>query len=254
MRYELRNYQLGDSKTIARDLSKKLSPKSEEHAKKLILEYAHKEGSGEKGMDTNYLDSDQWSSSQASCLTDEHGDSPVDPPAANKTNHSSKSKVFAKLRKLLQGKGSSRRNQEQASPLERTVSVDNIPGRYSCDFPSGFSVGGDGGSDDLIKTSRNSSGASSRRSLDIPRSYSRGTKSITGESSNCSRRTSDDDSSSILRRIDSLTGYDNDWSPAGIQPHQDTQDAAKNELLKYAEALKNCGPKSFRSSTSFESG
>ncbi|KAI3463309.1 hypothetical protein Pfo_019972 [Paulownia fortunei] len=235
LRHELRNYQPGPGKTIARDLSKTLSPKSEEKAKQLILQYAHKEGSGEKGLDIADFDSDQWSSSQASCLTD----------PANKTNHSSKTKVFAKLMRLLRGKGSPRNIQGPTSPLERAVSVDDIAGRYSSDFHSGFSVGVDAGTDDLMKMLRNSSGGpSSRRSFDLHRSYSRGPKSITGESSNCSRRTSDDGSSSILRTIDSLTEDDHDWSP-GIQPHQDAQIAAKNDLLKYAEALKNSRAKSF---------
>ncbi|KAA8540324.1 hypothetical protein F0562_024757 [Nyssa sinensis] len=45
LRYELRNYQPEPGKTIARDLSKTLNPKSEEKAKQLILEYANREAS-----------------------------------------------------------------------------------------------------------------------------------------------------------------------------------------------------------------
>ncbi|KAI3463293.1 hypothetical protein Pfo_019956 [Paulownia fortunei] len=171
LRHELRNYQPGPGKTIARDLSKTLSPKSEEKAKQLILEYAHKEVSGEKGLDIADFDSDQWSSSQASCLTDpgEHDDLSVDTSSANKTNHSSKTKVFAKLMRLLRGKGSPRNIQGPTSPLERAVSVDDIAGRYSSDFHSGFSVGVDAGTDDLMKTLRNSSGVHLVDALSISR-------------------------------------------------------------------------------------
>lgn len=98
------------------------------------------------------------------------------------------------------------------------MSVDNIA-RYSSD--SGFSVG-----PDFEKTTRNSSGgSSSRRSFDVPRSY----KSFTGESSNCSGRTSDDGSMSILRRIDSLTEDDHDWLPGTmLRPLNEDDEALKN--------------------------
>ncbi|KAJ6416052.1 hypothetical protein OIU84_004783 [Salix udensis] len=49
LRYELRNLQPPNGKTVARDLSKSLSPRSEERAKQLILEYANTEGMMEKG-------------------------------------------------------------------------------------------------------------------------------------------------------------------------------------------------------------
>ncbi|KAL3824413.1 hypothetical protein ACJIZ3_020442 [Penstemon smallii] len=71
LRYELRNYQPGPDKTIARDLSKTLSPKSEERAKQLILEYANKEDSGDKAINISDFDSGRWSSSQSN-ITDEH--------------------------------------------------------------------------------------------------------------------------------------------------------------------------------------
>ncbi|KAK6153616.1 hypothetical protein DH2020_013255 [Rehmannia glutinosa] len=237
LRHELRKYQPGPGKTIARDLSKTLSPKSEEQAKQHILEYANKDGSVEKGTDISDFDSGHWSSSQASCLTDisELDDLSNDTSSANnKTDQPGKTKVFSKLRRLLRGKC---KNQSPKSRLERAVSVDDIAGSYSSVFQA----------DDLTKTSRNSSeGSSSRRSFDIQRSYSRGRKSIAWESSNCSstHRTSDDGSSSIHRTIESLTEDDQDWSP-GIQPQQDAHDDVKNELLKYAEALKKSHAKSF---------
>ncbi|XP_042513923.1 protein CHUP1, chloroplastic-like isoform X2 [Macadamia integrifolia] len=70
LRYKLRNYQAPTGKTLARDLSKTLSPKSEEKVKQLILEYANSEGFGDKGASIVDFDSDQWSSSQASYHTD----------------------------------------------------------------------------------------------------------------------------------------------------------------------------------------
>ncbi|CAI0458945.1 unnamed protein product [Linum tenue] len=52
LRYELRNYQAPPGKVSARDLSKNLSPKSQERAKKLMLDYAGSERGGE-GVDTD---------------------------------------------------------------------------------------------------------------------------------------------------------------------------------------------------------
>ncbi|KAL0319325.1 UNVERIFIED_CONTAM: protein CHUP1, chloroplastic [Sesamum angustifolium] len=149
---KLENSQLaqklpGPGKTTARDLSKSLSPKSEEKAKQLILEYANREGSGDKGLNISDFDSDQWSTSQASYLTD--------------------------------------------SEISFTRS-----------------------------------------------------KSTPGQSSSCSRRTSDDGSLSIFRTIDSIN---DDGSSPSIQPQHDAQNAANTELVKYAEALKNSrGKSSFR--------
>ncbi|XP_042502565.1 protein CHUP1, chloroplastic isoform X2 [Macadamia integrifolia] len=53
LRYELRNYQTPAGKTSARDLSKNLSPKSQERAKQLMLEYAGSErGQGDTDLDS----------------------------------------------------------------------------------------------------------------------------------------------------------------------------------------------------------
>lgn len=245
LRYEMRNYQPGPGKTIARDLSKTLSPESEEKAKKLILAYANREGYGDKEMNIGDFDYDQWSISQASYLTDsgEPDDLPIDNLPDNKTNHSSKTKVFAKLMKLLRGKDNHHDIQTSPSPTERAVSVDDIVSKCSSNSHSGILLGVDAGVDGLMKTTRTSSRGSSRHSFDLQRSYSRGQKSTTGESSNCSRRNSDDVSLRIFRRFDSISGYDDNLSP-GIQPHQDAQNAAKTELVKYAEALKNSRAKS----------
>ncbi|KAI9168929.1 hypothetical protein LWI28_004084 [Acer negundo] len=55
LRFELRNYQTPAGKTSARDLSKDLSPKSQERAKQLMLEYAGSErGQGDTDVESNF--------------------------------------------------------------------------------------------------------------------------------------------------------------------------------------------------------
>ncbi|KAL8043274.1 hypothetical protein ABFX02_09G109100 [Erythranthe guttata] len=208
LRYEMRNHQPAAGKTIARDLSKTLSPESEKKAKQLILEYAHKEGTGPADINITDFDSDRWSFSQGS-----YDDLFVENSSENKTTHPTKTRVFGKLMKLWRGKDS-------LNHIQTTL-----------DVSENESGGG------LVKTTRTSSvGGRSAHSLDIQRSsYSRGPKSTNGESSNCSRRISEDGSLSIFKTIDSE--YD--------ESHQNAQnDAEKKELVKYAEALKGSRVKS----------
>ncbi|KAL8518318.1 hypothetical protein ACS0TY_009620 [Phlomoides rotata] len=56
LRFELRNYQTPSGKVSARDLSTNLSPRSQERAKQLMLEYAGSErgGGGDTDMDSNF--------------------------------------------------------------------------------------------------------------------------------------------------------------------------------------------------------
>uniref|UniRef100_A0A2N9J736 Protein CHUP1, chloroplastic n=1 Tax=Fagus sylvatica TaxID=28930 RepID=A0A2N9J736_FAGSY len=55
LRYELRNYQAPAGKITARDLNKSLSPKSQEKAKQLMLEYAGSErGQGDTDIESNF--------------------------------------------------------------------------------------------------------------------------------------------------------------------------------------------------------
>ncbi|KAJ6350873.1 hypothetical protein OIU78_006905 [Salix suchowensis] len=55
LRYELRNYQTPSGKVSARDLNKSLSPKSQERAKQLLLEYAGSErGQGDTDLESSY--------------------------------------------------------------------------------------------------------------------------------------------------------------------------------------------------------
>ncbi|GJX28467.1 protein CHUP1, chloroplastic [Tanacetum coccineum] len=131
LRYELRNYQPGPGKTTARDLSKTLSPKSEEKAKQLILEYANKEGGGEKGMNVHEIDSDQWSNSQAS-ITDlgEFEESFIDDTS------SQKNKFFGKLIRVFRGKESNnqRRKHTRSSSLGDDI-ISCVSYKNSIDLP-----------------------------------------------------------------------------------------------------------------------
>lgn len=55
LRYELRNYQTPPGKVSARDLSKSLSPKSQEKAKRLMVEYGGSErGQGDTDVESNF--------------------------------------------------------------------------------------------------------------------------------------------------------------------------------------------------------
>ncbi|GAV77480.1 hypothetical protein CFOL_v3_20951 [Cephalotus follicularis] len=55
LRYELRNYQAPTGKVSARDLNKNLSPKSQEKAKQLMLEYAGSErGQGDTDLESDF--------------------------------------------------------------------------------------------------------------------------------------------------------------------------------------------------------
>ncbi|XP_031489168.1 protein CHUP1, chloroplastic-like isoform X1 [Nymphaea colorata] len=107
LRYELRNFQTSPGKTVARDLSRSLSPKSEEKAKKLILEYA---GSGGVPNCPPDFDLEFCSSSQASTLTDtdEFDASSLEVQSATYSS-SSKRKLFNKLKRLVLGKHSPER-------------------------------------------------------------------------------------------------------------------------------------------------
>ncbi|KAK9022634.1 hypothetical protein V6N11_002881 [Hibiscus sabdariffa] len=100
LRYELRTSPPIPGKTVARDLSKSLSPESEERAKKLILEYANAQGVGDS-MD---FDSDHihWSCSQP--FYGEVDDSTSGNSSANKAPNSRKNKLLKKLRRIILGK------------------------------------------------------------------------------------------------------------------------------------------------------
>lgn len=225
LRYELRNHQPVAGKTMAKDLSKSLSPKSEEKAKQLILEYANKEGGGEKAINITEFDSDQWSSSQASYLTDspDFEDSFNDNSSTSKTSSSSNNKFFGKLMKLLRGKDSHHHHHHhhrhsRASSLERTVSVD--------------SAVSNSGMDDQSNRLRTSSQGSSRRSLDLQKAlyFQRLRSGKTDDSNDLEggQRHSDVGTSCVYKRIDSIAE-----GSSGSR----SEDVENSELAKFARVL-----------------
>ncbi|XP_031486349.1 protein CHUP1, chloroplastic-like [Nymphaea colorata] len=119
LRYELRNFQAPPGKSIARDLNKSLSPKSEEKAKQLVLEYAAS-SRDDKGLPD--YDYEYCSQSQASLLTDAgEFDGPEIEIQSSRRSSSSKRKFFRKLKSFVMGK---------ESP-ERTTSMDRSSGTCS---------------------------------------------------------------------------------------------------------------------------
>ncbi|RZC00844.1 hypothetical protein D0Y65_016579 [Glycine soja] len=146
-----RSYQPPPGKTVARDLSKSLSPTSEKKAKQLIPEYASNEGQGS----VSDMDSDQWSSSQASFLTDpgEREDySPLDNASEVKANNTRKSRIFSKLMSLSISTGNDAGTEgprsEYATPsatsrtsfdFNRTMSLKEESGRNSDSHTPGSS-------------------------------------------------------------------------------------------------------------------
>lgn len=108
LRYELRSFQPLHGKTVERDLSRSLSPESEGKAKQLIFECANSEGKVEKGIDIMDFESDQWSSSNTSCIADSPDRD--DPSVSSKNSNWKKVKIFNKLRRLIRGKDLPHRN------------------------------------------------------------------------------------------------------------------------------------------------
>ncbi|OEL31904.1 Protein CHUP1, chloroplastic [Dichanthelium oligosanthes] len=136
LRYELRNKDAPSGKTVARDLSKTLSPKSELKAKQLIMEYAN---AGAEDSHFSHVEfGSECSSSRAS--SGEPDDVSIDIASMTKHKNPKKKKFFSKLRKLVLGKGKENR---EGSTLERRVSIsscsfDDFTGRDSHDSYSSF--------------------------------------------------------------------------------------------------------------------
>ncbi|WJX91982.1 hypothetical protein P8452_73689 [Trifolium repens] len=221
LRHESRNYQPPTGKTVARDLSKSLSPDSEKKAKQLILEYANTEG--RTSSISSDFDSDQWSSSQASFVIDTgEGDecSPLenssDARVKDNSNHLSgtnKSKIFGKLMKLMRGKDNSSNLSSRVTSLEkyrsREDSTNNSPhdtGAYRSEYGT------------PTETSRNS--------LDLNRAL------ISKEDN---RRNSDVGSS---KNFSPRTSGAGDLKNS-FHSFSESYSSEKSNLIKYAEALKN---------------
>ncbi|XP_022724778.1 protein CHUP1, chloroplastic-like isoform X2 [Durio zibethinus] len=234
LRYELRNYQPPTGKTVARDLSKSLSPKSEEKAKKLILEYAHTEGMGDTGMDTTDFDCDKWSSSQASYGTDtgELDDSSFENSSATKTTNSGKMKFFKNLSILMQGKDG--HHQSQASSTSKTDHPEEVHSPIWSSGRGNASVTMLQSHSDRVKIP---SQISSRTSLDVPRWKSLNSDHIKDVEK--FRRNSDCSSYGYKRFM--LGKDDACDSPLGPQREQDSSCFPKSDLVKFAEVLKEPG-------------
>ncbi|GFZ04217.1 actin binding protein family [Actinidia rufa] len=221
LRYELRNYQSGPAKTVARDLSRTLSPKSEEKAKQLIIEYANKEGL-EKSIHITNSDFDQWLSSH-SYVTDsgDFDDSSVDNSSANKTDTTTKTKIFNQLRQLIRGKDS--HHHSRSSSLERTESTDYIVGRRVMPRI-------DDAADGRGYTLKSSLLGSSRSSVDLTRLRILKVDDVKDLAS--SSRNSDVGSSRVYKSIVLGKG-------SVSESHEDPGTVQKSELVKYAEVLKD---------------
>ncbi|PIA63497.1 hypothetical protein AQUCO_00201087v1 [Aquilegia coerulea] len=101
LRFELRNYQTPAGKASARDLSKNLSPKSQEKAKQMMLEYA----GSERGQGDTDLES---MSSQPSSPGSEDFDSmSMDSSTSKISNFSKKAGLIQKLKKWGKSKDDS---------------------------------------------------------------------------------------------------------------------------------------------------
>lgn len=127
LRYELRNYQPLPGQTVARDLSKTLSPKSEEKAKRLILEYAN------YGLDDSGLgdfDSEYHSSSQSSTFTDSELDDTVDVSSTTRNSQTNKAKFYSKLKRLVLGKDNHNNNNKVKS-VDKTPTSCGTSGRMA---------------------------------------------------------------------------------------------------------------------------
>jgi len=208
LRYELRNYEAPPGKTVAKDLSRSLSPTSERKAKQLILEYANADAPG----NIVDFDIDQWSSSQASSLTDigECDDfSSVDNSSAAKTNTISQTKLLSKLRQLIQGKDSGHHHSHVSSQEKIRRQNSNLQQQST-------STGIEG-----LRSEFSTPIATSRTSLDFSR--------LTCTQEEVNRRNSDS----------AFMESSKNFSARKSSSFSDSLGLEKNNLEKYAEALKD---------------
>ncbi|CAM8896947.1 unnamed protein product [Rhodiola kirilowii] len=226
LRHELRNFQAQPGQTVARDLSKTLSPKSEAKAKQLILEYASTEGMvGDKGID---FDS-EWSSSHASLMADcepehehEHENEDDDSNSANRHHHSHKAKFFSKLRRLITGKDRHHHHHHHHHHDNKSTQIETMQVGSDLDSPN-YASSSSTRTD--FKASDTSLRFSRTLSLDIQSRSSLNIEDV----KEISRMSSDAGSSHSYRRYSGFRESLSDLSE---------QDAEKSELVKYAEALK----------------
>ncbi|PKA62049.1 Protein CHUP1, chloroplastic [Apostasia shenzhenica] len=106
LRYELRNYQAPSGKISAQDLSKSLSPKSQERAKRLMLEYA----GSERGQGDTDLES--VSSMPSSPGSEDFDNASIDSSSSRFSSISKKQNLLQKLKRW----GNSKDDSAMASP------------------------------------------------------------------------------------------------------------------------------------------
>lgn len=111
LRYELRNYQKPSGKTSALDLSKSLSPKSQDRAKHLMLEYA----GSERGQGDTDLES--VSSPPSSPGSDDFDNASIDSSSSRFSSVSKKQSLLQKMKKW----GRSKDDNILASPMRPSV-------------------------------------------------------------------------------------------------------------------------------------
>lgn len=119
LRYELRNFQAPPGKATALDLGKSLSPKSQEKAKQLMMEYAGPDLLAAKSREQSEQDYDSISSLPSTPSEGDFDDSSFD---GHSTRHSSfmKSGLIKKLKKWG-------RSKEESSSLDLRSSSARIP-------------------------------------------------------------------------------------------------------------------------------
>lgn len=101
LRFELRNYQTPAGKTSARDLSKSLSPRSQERAKQMMLEFAGSErGQGDTDLESNF-------SQPSSPGSEDFDNASIDSFTSRYSSVSKKSSLIQKLKKWGKSKDDS---------------------------------------------------------------------------------------------------------------------------------------------------
>ncbi|KAJ4960111.1 hypothetical protein NE237_020021 [Protea cynaroides] len=130
LRYELRNYQTPAGKISARDLSKNLSPKSQERAKQLMLEYA----GSERGQGDTDLES--ISSQPSSPGSEDFDNTSIDSSTSRYSSFSKKPGLIQKLKRW----GRSRDDSSALSSPARSIG-ESSPIRASMNHRSSTSRG-----------------------------------------------------------------------------------------------------------------
>ncbi|KAI3816483.1 hypothetical protein L1987_16181 [Smallanthus sonchifolius] len=101
LRFELRNYETPAGKTSARDLNKNLSPRSQEKAKQLMLEYAGSErGQGDTDLESNF-------SQPSSPGSEDFDTASIDSSMSRYSSFSKKPSLIQKLKKWGKSKDDS---------------------------------------------------------------------------------------------------------------------------------------------------